>query len=93
MAKNKALKKQGEFIAFDFSEGNDYPGDDAIAGMMNGLVEASNHQQMMAIELTKIVVQKSAEDMSEENIFSTFKRATKMVKEHFALKELWENFN
>lgn len=92
MAKNKSLRKYEEYD--DFPEGNGtIPGDEAIAGMMGGLIGASNRQQMMAIELTKLVIQKSAEPMKEEEIFSIFKRATKVVIGHFPLKELWEKFS
>ena len=94
MAKNKTLKKYDELLDLDidFPE-NLSPQDEAVAGMMMGLIEAGNYQQKMAIELTKLVVEKSTETMDEEKVFSAFKRASKVVIENFPLKEIWENFN
>lgn len=93
MAKNKALKKHDEFMDVDFVEDFSSPNDEAIAGMMAGLIEASNHQQKIAVELTKLVAEKTTEAMNEEKIFSTFKRASKVVSESVPLKELWEKFS
>lgn len=93
MAKNKTLKKYNELMDVDFEEDFSSPNDEVIAGMMAGLIEASNHQQKIAVELTKLVVEKSTEAMSEEKIYSAFKRASKVVKESAALKELWEQFS
>jgi len=93
VAKNNMLRKHQEAEDdFDFSE--ESPGDEMVAGMMSGLIEASNHQTMMAIELTKLIVAKSSEQsMSEDNIFSAFKRASKVISENVPLKELWEKFS
>jgi hypothetical protein len=92
MAKNKVLKKYDELLDVDFSDEME-PSDETIAGMMSGMIEASQHQQIMAIELTKLVVGKNSDNMSEENVFSVFNRASKVVAENFPLKELWEKFN
>lgn len=92
MAKNKSLKKYDEPQDIDYSDEMEHS-DEALAGMMSGMIEASQHQQVMAIELTKLVVGKNSNSMSEENIFSVFKRASKVVAENFPLKELWEKFN
>jgi hypothetical protein len=91
MAKNKAPKKVDELFDIDFAQ--DLPDEEVIADMMMGLVEASNHQQRIAIELTKLAVEKSTEDMNEEKVFLMFKRASKVVIESFPLKELWEKFS
>ena len=96
MAKNNPLKKYTEELQddFDFSDDMESPSDEALAGMMSGIIEASQHQQIMAIELTKLVVGKSsAEGMNEEAVFSVFKRASKVVSENFPLKDLWEKFS
>lgn len=93
MARNKTPTKYEEIIDdLDFSDDMESPGDEVIAGFMSGLIEASNNQLRVAIELTKLVVEKSAGNMSEENVFSAFKRATKVVTESIPLKELWEKF-
>ena len=92
MARNKMQKYQEDDDVFDFSE--ESPGDEVIAGMMSGLIEASNHQTMMAVELTKLVVAKHSESsMSENDIFSAFKRASKVIAESIPLKELMRNFS
>jgi hypothetical protein len=94
MAKNNTIKKykDKEDDIFDFSE--ESPGDEMVAGMMTGLIEASNHQAMMAIELTKLVASKNSQaSMSENDIFSTFKRASKVVAESIPLKDLWKQFS
>ena len=96
MAKNSALKKHKEFEdAFDFSEVLDPSYDDELmAGVMNGMIEASNNQMMLAIELTKLAVEKStAKDMNEDNVFSIFKKASGVIAESFPLKALWEKFS
>lgn len=62
--------------------------------MMSNFVETNTLQQMVALELTKLIVEKSpAENMNEENIFSVFKRATKVVIENSPLKALLEKFD
>jgi hypothetical protein len=91
MAKNKTPKKHDQLLDFNFAE--ELPDDEVIADMMVGLIEASNHQQRIAIELTKLVVEKSTQTMDEEKIFLAFKRASKVVIESFPLKELWEKFS
>lgn len=95
MAKNNTIKKYKEELNddYDFSDDMEPQSDEVIAGMMTGMIEASQHQQVMAIELTKLVVGKNSDNMSEENVFSVFKRASKVVAESFPLKELWEKFN
>jgi nucleoside diphosphate kinase len=93
MAKNNMVKKYKEELEDDFDFSEESPGDEMVAGMMSGLIEASNHQTLMAIELTKLIVSKSAEQsMSEDSIFSTFKRASKVISENLPLKGLWEKF-
>ena len=96
MAKNNALKKHKEFEdAFDFSEIMEPSYDDELmAGVMNGMIEASNNQMMLAIELTKLAVEKStAENMNEDDVFSIFKKASGVIAESFPLKALWEKFS
>jgi hypothetical protein len=54
MAKTTAIKKQ-RTPEFDFSDRMlDSPDDEAVLGMMSGLIEAHHHQQQTAIELTKL---------------------------------------
>lgn len=93
MSKSNMLKKHKEIEdGFDFSALMDPSYDDeAMAGVMNGLIEASNNQMMLAIELTKLAVEKStAKDINEDDIFSVFKRASGVIAESFPLKALLE---
>lgn len=90
MAKNSALKRQ-EDDDFDFSDMIGSPGNDTINGMLGNLMGASNHQMNIALELTKLVIEKgSVADIKEEAVFSIFKRASKTVSESFPLKPLWD---
>ncbi len=72
----------------------DSPDEEFALGIMSGLIEAYRHQQKAAIELTKLVVENnSAKPMKEEEIFSTFKRASQVVSEMSPIKELWGKMN
>lgn len=96
MAKNNGLKKQKEVEAeLDFSEILDPSYDDELMmGVINGMVEASNDRIRLALELTKLAVEKNtSKDMSEDEIFSIFKKASGVIAESFPLKELWEKFS
>jgi hypothetical protein len=95
MAKNNMLKKHKDVEDdFDFSAMMEpsYDGE-VMAGVMTGLIEASNNQMMLAIELTKLAVGKStAKDINEDDVFSIFKKASGVIAESFPLKELLEKF-
>lgn len=96
MAKKNSLKKQDkELSVYDFSD-DAYTYDDAydqgtMVGVMSGMLEASNNQMMMAIELTKLIVANNnpVKNM-EDHVFSVFKKATKVIGENFALKNIME---
>lgn len=96
MAKTSVMKKQKE-PDFDFSDlfhTDSSPDEAAFLGMMSGMIEAYRHQQQTAIELTRLAIEKNASDsMSEEEVFSTFKRASQAVSEVSPIKELFEKFN
>lgn len=65
-----------------------------MADVMNGMMEASNNQMTLAIELTKLAVSKNtAQDMNEDDVFSIFKKASGVITESFPLKALWEKFS
>ncbi len=94
MAKSNILKKRSEEDDFDFSEIIDSYDDEAVAGVMHGLIEASNNQMNFAIELTKLVINRNADKaISEDEVFSVFERASKAVSENFPLKALWDKFS
>jgi len=93
MAKSTALKKQ-RVPEFDFSDlMTDSPDEETVLGIMTGLIEAYRHQQKTAIELTRLVVEKNNASMKEEEIFSSFKRASQVVSEISPIKELWEKIS
>jgi len=90
MAKKNALKVREEEI-FDFSDMSDDAYDEGtMVGVMSGMLEASNNQMMMAIELTKPIVANNPVKNMEDHVFSVFKKATKVIGENFALKNIME---
>ena len=91
MAKKNKLKVHDEDL-FDFTEmsyEDDYD-DETMVGIMSGMLEASNNQMMMAIELTKLIVAGNPVENREDHVFSVFKKATKVIGENFALKNIME---
>ncbi len=102
MAKNNLIKKHREKVVetdfdddFDFSELMDSSYDDEMmAGVMSGLIEASNNQMTLAIELTKLAVEKNpAQSMHEDEVFSIFKKASGVINDNFPLKKMLETFS
>ena len=91
MAKKNTVKVRDEEI-FDFNDMSyeDSYDQDTMMGVMSGMLEASNNQMMMAIELTKLIVANNPVKNMEEHVFAVFKNATKVVGENFALKNLME---
>lgn len=92
MAKKSGLKVRED--TFDYRDiSYDDTNQETMLGVMSGMLEASNNQMMMAIELTKLIVTNSAvenRDMMEDYVFSVFKKATKVIGENFALKNIME---
>jgi len=95
MAKNNMLKKrEKEVDDFDFSEIMASSYDDEMIGFMQGMIEASNNHMTLALELTKLAVEKNgAASMKEEEVFSVFKKSLSVVLESFPLKKLCETFS
>lgn len=100
MAKNNMLKKFEIEMeddlelddGFDFS--GEYPETEGFSAMMSSLIEASNHQTSMAIELAKLVIEKHPDQkIPEDKIFAIFKKASKVVADSFPLKTLLEQCN
>lgn len=94
MSKKKSLKMQDEHPdVFDFSEmsyDDSSCEHESMGEIMSGLIEASNNQMMMAIELTKLIVANNPVDDMEQHVFSVFKNASKIIGENFALKNIME---
>lgn len=95
MAKNNMLKKREEEVDdFDFSEMMGPSCDEEMIGFMQGIIEASNNHMTLALELTKLAIEKNgATSMKEEEVFSVFKKSLGVVSESFPLKKLWEKFS
>jgi hypothetical protein len=102
MGKKRLVKQElyGNIFDDDFDlESMEGP----MAQAMGIMLQASNHQMLIALELTKLIVFKdsSEKDRSEQNqlgedreerVFSVFKKATKVAAESFASKDLLEQF-
>ena len=79
---------------FDFSEFMDSSDNEMMAGVMSGLIEASNNQMTLAIELTKLAIEKHPiQSMNEDEIFSIFRKASGVINDNFPLKKLLETFS
>lgn len=94
MPKKNVLKKYDALHDFDGSDESDPSYDEAMTGVMHGLIEASNNHMTLAIELTKLAVEKhSSKEMNEDEVFSIFKKASEVIADSFPLKALWEKFS
>lgn len=87
----------GDFDDADFSDhlddcDHDHLDEFAMNDMFENLVQASNHQVVSAIELTKLIAEKNT-DMTQEKILEAFKQSIQTVSEHFPLKALWEKLS
>ena len=94
MAKNKMIQKHEEENDLDIFDNMESHDDEAMAGMLAGMVEASHNQQTTAIELTKLVIASNgSEKLSTKEVFAIFMQASQVANESTALKALWERFN
>jgi len=90
--KNKIKRQENELDFDDLMLGLDSPDGEAVLGMMTGMLEAQRYQQQTALELTKLIVEKSGA-MKEDEIFGIFKRAFKNISEVSPIKELFEKMS
>ena len=90
MAKNKTIRKQEKEMDLDFFDSMESHSPEEMASFLTGMVEASHHQQLTAIELTKLVVANNGEKMAAKEIFSVFLQASQVANESTALKAFWE---
>ena len=93
MAKKSAAKKHDVIEMENFMASLDFPecGHDDAAAIFAEYVEVTKHQQNIAIELTKIIVEKNSDEkMNAEEIFSIFKQATEVAIESYPAKTLIE---
>lgn len=102
MSKRNRVKKfhhqdhehEQEF-AFDFPDFMESSVEDKmISGMMNSLIQSLSQQMLAAIELTKVVLSKNpSSTLTNEDIFATFKDASKVIQDTSPLKGLWEKIS
>lgn len=91
MIKKNTLKtREEEVSSFHEMSDDDAYDEETMMGVMSGMLEASNNQMMMAIELTKLIVANNPVKNMEDHVFSVFKKATKVIGENFALKNIME---
>ena len=91
MTKKNALTLQEDDV-FNFDEMLDESAfdEETMMGAMGSMLDASNNQMMIALELTKLIVTNNPVKNIEDHVFTVFKKATKVVGENFALKNIME---
>lgn len=94
MAPKKPLTEYDAFFDDEeLMEGGDSYEDDIVAGMMGGMLEASNNHMLIALELTKLIVGKhpdSNDKNREKHVFSVFNKANQIVNDNFVLKNAFD---
>lgn len=92
MPKNKLIKKQPQIEEdFDYSDimDSDYYDEETMEGMMGEMIDASNNQIVLAMELTRLAVENSASECANpDEVLSIFKKASGVVAESFPLAAL-----
>lgn len=94
MAKNKKLKEHEEVFeeVFDFDDMDESYDDTDLTGVMNSLLDAANQQLKVAFDLTKLIIENdTSKNVTEEQVFSVFKKASKVVGECELMKNMLEN--
>lgn len=95
MAPKKTLSEYDAFFDEEDDMDEVYE-DDIVAGMMGGMLEASNNHMMIALELTKLIVGKHPskdEKNREEHVLSVFNKANQVVNDNFLLKNAFDKFD
>lgn len=93
MVKNKKLSTEEFEEVFDFSDMdiNDSYEDTNMSEIMHLLMESNNQQMKVAVELTKIIVENNLlKNANENDVFSLFKKASKVVNESYNLDNLMD---
>lgn len=76
---------------FDFSELSDSfdNGNQEAIEFMQGMLGSCHEQMRIALELTKLIMEKSAiKDINEEKIFSIYKKALQVTSKSLPLTEM-----
>lgn len=93
MAKNSNIIKghkaeEDDFELSDFmtSHFHEDDHDELMGDVMSGLIEASSDQMILAMELTKLAVEKSTtKDFNEDKILAIFKKSAGVIAESYPL--------
>lgn len=86
-------KKEDEVLEFSetfaFDDQDMFMDDDQGIDAMMSMVQASNDQMQIAVELTKLVLAHTADKaMTEDKIYTVFRNASKVIGENPALKSM-----
>lgn len=95
MAKNKKqAANRGEdknFPLFLDDLYDDYESNEIYSTILTNMVEATNNQMNIAVELTKLVSNtNNSSTLNEEKIFSIFQKAMHVIGTCSPLKKIWE---
>lgn len=93
MAKNNVIEHEEIDEDYDFDMFN-LPEEDQLPNVMECLIATNNHHMSIALELTKLIIEKSPQNgkIDEESILATFKRAANEVAESSPLKDILNEF-
>lgn len=89
MTKESIVKEYAE----DFEDNLDYLDEshEGLASLMEDLMETTNHQMMMAIELTKVALSKNSDlNMSVDKVFDIYKKALQVITDASPIKKILE---
>jgi hypothetical protein len=91
MAKNHIKKHEiNDHDDLSFTLQDSYE-DETINAMLGNMVGANHSQMEIALELTKLIVDKGAlPNLNEEQVLATFQRAFKVIIESSPLQQLWK---
>lgn len=90
--KNAVVDDEDDFDYSDFIDDLSFGDNDSddSAQAIEAMMSANNTKMKCAVELTRIAVQASKE-MSVDDVFSTFKKASNVINESFPLNAVFEN--
>jgi hypothetical protein len=67
--------------------------EEVMASVMKGLIQASIHKMTLALELTKLALEKTpAKERDEEEVLLLFEKSSQIIAKKFPLKTLWDKF-
>jgi len=91
---NKKNHKQDSMLEkyLDFSDDIDPFELDAVIAMVESFHATRRYQISSALELTRLIAEKSTTELTEENIFASFKRALQIILEVYPSRKLLDPF-